>query len=109
MLTNSQEKTEVSELEEKVRKGPSATQQAIGIQFNYLTLKRQMQEDLDCKVTNEAAVAMAAVLDYLTQEVLVNAGNYVAYKPDEKNHVIKEHHIIAAIEMDNELRLTFKK
>ena len=56
------------------------------------------------KVDPEAAIFMSGVLDYLTQEILVHSGNFVAYKGSSEKCVIKPKHITTTIEMDVEMR-----
>ena len=83
-----------------LKKGVSATKKA-GLQFPVDRIKRRLKKGNYAKATRKgAAVYLAAILEYLTAEVLELAGN--AARDNKKARIIPRH-LQLAIRNDEEL------
>ena len=88
-------------------KGTTSISQSLraGITFPVGRVGRLLRKDKNIRVALDAPVCLAAVLEYLTAEILELAGNICLSK---KKKLITPRHIVLALQDDDELRRLFK-
>ena len=84
-----------SEKSKQTRKNVQA-----GLQFPTLRMRRNLKKSTKCKVTKEAGIYLAAILEYCTAEVVELAGENAIQKKKKR---IMPRHVMMAMKNDEEI------
>lgn len=97
-MSNSERKAHFKKNAEKTAKTAKAVQ--AGLQFPVNRMRRKMKASFKAKVTREASIYMAAILEYCCAEVVELAGEQAISKKKKR---IMPRHVMMAMKGDEEI------